>query len=84
MTGEGGQEGGAMGREDFYTFEGVGGLAGEAGRVDRKEGGSREGDFTDGYDGMSGWTYFSQATPGHPASILYNILMDKKWSVNVV
>ena len=24
------------------------------------------GDF---YDGMPGWTYFSQAMPGHPASI---------------
>ena len=26
------------------------------------------GDF---YDGMSGWRYFSRATPGHPACSLY-------------
>ena len=32
--------------------------AGEAGKMDRKERGwgGGEGDFTDGYDGMSGWT----------------------------
>ena len=42
----------------------------EMGRVDRKEGGYGEGDF---YDGIPGWTYFSRATPGHPASA--NIIM---------
>ena len=56
----------AMGRGHFYTFGG--GVIGEAGRVDRKEGAMGRGDFT---DGMPGWSYFSRATLGHPASMFY-------------
>ena len=40
-------------------------MAEEAGRVDWKEWDMGRGDFT---DGMPGWTNFSRATPGHPAS----------------
>ena len=47
-------------------FEGWGSVAGETERVDEGWGrGQWGGDFT---DGMPGWTYFSRATPGHPAS----------------
>ena len=68
-----------MGRGDFYTFEG-GWIAGEMGRVDRKEGGGGnwEGDFT---DGMLRWRYFSRATLSHPASIFY-ILADGGYEIN--
>ena len=45
------------------TFGGVG-RGRETGRVDSKDGGNGEGNFT---DGMPEWRYFSQATPGHPA-----------------
>ena len=61
---------GAMGRGDFYTFEGR--VVGETWRVDRKEEGNGEGDFTDG------WTYFSRAMPGHPASILMKLKVRRK------
>ena len=49
----------------FVTFGGGwswmwGGWTGRRGAMGR-------GDFT---DGMPGWTYFSRAMPGHPASLL--------------
>ena len=40
----------------------------EDGKGGQEGGGNGEGHF---YDGMPGWTYFSRATPGHPASVYY-------------
>ena len=41
-------------------------MAGETGRVTGRREAMGRGDFT---DGMLGWTYFSLAMPGHPASM---------------
>ena len=60
---EGEQEGGGNGAGAFlHVWRKV---AGETGRVDRKEGAMGRWDFT---DGMPGWTYFSLTRPGHLGS----------------
>ena len=57
--GEGGQEGGGQWKEDGCCRGRRGGWTGRRGAMGR------------GYfcDGMPGWTYFSRATSGHPASL---------------
>ena len=50
-------------------FEGDGGEGREGGQ----EGGRGGGDVTNGYDGCPGWTCFTRATPGHPASIFIKV-----------
>ena len=57
---------GAAGRE--HRKEGGMGRGGISTRLKGGGGGGGEGDFTDGYDRIPGWTYFSRVTPGHPSS----------------
>ena len=86
-NGEGGKEGGVKGTEVGMERHAGGGegptpreqgwltdaCRGRLGKVDRKEGAMGRGYFC---DGMPGWTYFSQPTPGHPASFIYKMALN--------
>ena len=64
-----GSSGAAEGdRERKEGGNGEGGAAVEDGEGGQEERAMGRGDF---YDGIPGWTYFSRATPGHPASYHY-------------